>query len=131
MATWSQVESVVKMLSAEQLNDTMWSVELSIGETGRTQLVYVMYELIKPDMEFVKASSPLDSALTPLDIEAAVREFGSLTVGSLSYMQFSDGSGMLFIGTTIPLRVLDLSDPHPFLLYLQLLAQDADWIKQN
>ena len=129
MATWSQVESAIKLLSAEQLNNTMWSTELHIDGTDRTQRVFVAYELVPPDMEFVKVSSPIDSAGAIMDPGSVLQQFGSLTVGSLSYLQFSQGGGMLFIGTSIPLWVLDLSNPHPFLLYMHVLAQAADMVK--
>jgi len=64
-----------------------------------------------------------------MDPGSVLQQFGSLTVGSLSYLQFSQGGGMLFIGTSIPLWVLDLSNPHPFLLYMHVLAQAADTVK--
>lgn len=130
MATWSQIGSVVRVLPCEKLNDTMWSVDFFIDGTDRTQRVFLEYEVVKPDMEFVKAVSPLAPAQA-LDIEAVVRKFGSLTIGSFSYIQFSGGGGSLFLGSSVPLQLLDLSDPHAFLLYLQLLAQAADWIKMS
>jgi hypothetical protein len=128
MATWGQIVSSIQAFPAQQLSDTMWSLEHFIDDTDRTQRVYLMHEVLKPDMEFVKIVSPLDSVPVP-DIEATVRKPGSLTIGAFSYMQFPGGGGMLFIGNSIPLQILDLSDQQTFLLYLQLLAQAADWIK--
>lgn len=128
MATWSEVESAVQSLPSKKLNDTMWMLELSIDGTDRTQQVFLAHEIVKPDMAFVKVTSPLAPAQL-LNIEAVVRSFGSLNVGSLSYVPFNESDGILCIGTSMPLGVLDLSQPHTFLLYLYVLARAADNIK--
>jgi hypothetical protein len=128
MATWHEVEFAVQSLPSKRLNDTMWGLELPIDGTDRTQQVFLSHEIVKPDMAFVKVTSPLAPAQV-LNVEAVVRSFGSLNVGSLSYVPFNEDSGMLCIGTSMPLDVLDLSQPQAFLLYLFVLARAADNIR--
>lgn len=128
MATWSEVGSAVQALSAKRLNDTMWGLELPIDGTDRTKQVYVAYEIIEPDMAFVKITCPL-APIQLLNVEAVVRNFGSQIVGSLSYVPLNQGDGILCIGTSIPLDVLDLSQPKMFLLYMFVLSTAADNIK--
>jgi hypothetical protein len=96
MASWSHVVATIGALQAQQLNDTMWQVEMLVSNTDRTQRVFLTYEVLKPDMEFVKVSVPLGFNAA-ISTEAVVQKFGSLTVGSFSYLQFSQG-GMLFLG---------------------------------
>jgi hypothetical protein len=127
MASWGQVVAAVRALQAQQLNDTMWQVEMLVSGTDRAQRVFLMHEVLKPDMEFVKVTVPLGFSAS-VSAETIVHKYGSLTVGSFSYIQLSQG-GMLFLGYSLPLQLLDLSDLNAFLLHLQLLANAADMIQ--
>lgn len=129
MASWSQVIATIGALQAQQLNDTMWQIEMLVSNSDRTQRVFLMYEVLKPDMEFVKVAIPLGLSAA-ISTEAIVQRYGSLTVGSFSYLQLSQG-GMLFLGYSLPLPLLDLSDQNAFLLHLQLLSNAADMIQMQ
>lgn len=129
MASWGQVVAAITPLQARQLNDTMWQLEPLVSGTDRTQRVFVMHEVLKPDMEFVKVNVPLGFSAS-MSAEDIVRQHGALTVGSFSYMQLDRG-GMLFLGYSIPLQLLDLSDTNAFLLHLQLLVNAADIIQAD
>jgi hypothetical protein len=128
MATWHEVESVVQLLPSKKLNDTLWALDLSIYNSDRTQQVFVAYEVIQPDMEFVTINSPL-AQIRCMNMEAIVRNFGALNIGSLSYVPFDEDDGMLCIGTNLPLSILDLSQREIFLTYLSVLAKAADTIR--
>lgn len=128
MATWSEIETVTKFVPSKKLGDNMLALEIPIDDTGRTQPVVLTRERIEPTMTLLKVNSPISMAQN-LDVEAIVRSFGSLNVGSLSYIPFPDGDGMLCIGTTLPLDVLDLSQPEQFLFYLFTLGKTVDSIR--
>jgi hypothetical protein len=128
MATWSEIEAVTQFIPSKKLGDNMLALEISIDNTDRAQQVVLTLERIEPTMTLLKVNSPLSMAQN-LNVEAVVRSFGSLNVGSLSYIPFPDGDGMLCIGTTLPLDVFDLSQPEQFLLYLFTLGKTADSIR--
>jgi hypothetical protein len=117
-------------------NDTGWLFELlGVEEGDRTQKVFVFYELMRPDFEFVQIKSPF-APIRDVDVARTLKSFGQLNVGAIGYSPIydSDGretDGFLNIATSIPLRSLDLSDPTPFLLYLHILARAADNLERN
>lgn len=130
MGTWPEVCAIASRFGARQLNDTAWLFELPGADEGRVQKVFVFYELLKPDFEFVQIKSPF-APIHEVDVDRVIRSLGQLQVGAIGYAPFraNDGSeldGMLDITTSIPLRSLDLSDPTTFLLYLHILARAAD-----
>lgn len=130
MATWSTIGSIAQLLSAKKLNDTMWLVDFPIDGTNRQQQVFLAYEVNQPDMEFLVVTSPLAVA-QDLNLEAVLRTFGTLNIGSLSYAALTEDKGMLCLGANLPLSILDLSNPHTFILWLATLSRAADTIKMR
>lgn len=113
-----------------QLGPGAWAFELPGVDEGRTQKVFVFYEVIKPDFEIIRVSSPV-SAIADVDAASVLRSFGQLLVGGIGYSPDADddgrdSGGFLTIATSVPLAALDLSNPTPLLLYLFVLAKAAD-----
>jgi hypothetical protein len=130
MSTWQEVCAIASRFGARQLNDTAWLFELPGAGEGRVQKVFVFYELLLPDFEFVQVKSAF-APIREVDVDRVIRSLGQLQVGAIGYTPFraDDGSeldGMLYITTSIPLRSFDLSDPTTFLMYLHILARAAD-----
>jgi hypothetical protein len=90
MVTWGEVEQAISVLMGKKLNETMWMVELPIGETGRKQQVFVAYEVVQPDMELAKVESPIGFTQN-LSIEEVVCNFGDLTIGSIELRSYPGG----------------------------------------
>jgi hypothetical protein len=130
MGSWQEVCAIGSRFGARQMNDTAWLFELQGDDEGSLQKVFVFYELMQPDFEFLQIKSAFAS-IREVDAEAAIKKLGQLQVGGIGYAPFraSDGSqadGMLTITTSIPLRSFDLSDPTTFMLYLHILARAAN-----
>jgi hypothetical protein len=135
MGTWRDVCTIAVQFGARQLNDTGWLFELQGAAEDRTQKVFVSYELMQPDFEFVQIKSPF-APMRDVDVARTLKSFGQLNAGAIGYSPIydSDGretDGFLNITTSIPLRSLDLSDPTPFLLHLHILARAADNLERN
>lgn len=135
MGSWQEVCAIGSRFGARQMNDTAWLFELQGDDEGNLQKVFVFYELMQPDFEFLQIKSAFVS-IREVDAEAAIKKLGQLQVGGIGYAPFraSDGSqadGMLTITTSIPLRSFDLSDPTTFMLYLHILARAANNIGRN
>lgn len=130
MATWLEVGQQLLQIGGQQLNETMWRVDLQGCEPSRTQQVFVSYEVMKPDFEMLKVLSPVAPS-SLVDVEGVVRMLGGLVVGNIGYTPTGSADGLVHIGTTIPLALLDLTSPQLFLVYLAMVAQAADGFERQ
>lgn len=135
MATWNEFCSVAPTFGGTQSSGTAWMFHLQGKGEHRSQKVFVFYELMQPDFEFLQVKSAF-VRIAEVDSEAILKGLGQLLVGAIGYSPAwgSDGNeidGFLNITTSIPLRTLDLSDSTSFFLYINVLAQSADDIEQR
>ncbi len=135
MGTWQEVCAIARNFGAQQLNDTAWLFQLQVTEEGKLQKVFVFYELMPPDFEFMQIMSAF-GPIQEMDLKKVIKRLGQLQAGAIGYSPFraDDGSeidGMLNITTSIPLRPFDLSDPTVFIIYLHILARAADNAERN
>jgi hypothetical protein len=135
MGTWQEVCAIARKFGAQQLNDTAWLFQLQVAEEGRLQKVFVFYEFMRPDFEFMQIKS-IFGPIQEVDLKKVIKGLGQLQVGAIgcSSIYANDGSeidGMLNITTSIPLRPFDLSDPTIFIVYLHILARAADNAERN
>jgi hypothetical protein len=139
MATWSEVGTLVQKLRAERLNDTMWKVPIEGADGSYRQEVFVSYELMQPDFEFVKIQCLLGTVGTVGSMPRFFAVAGNRQVGTIGFTPMFDDNGefldgALDIGTTIPLDVIDLSNSssaNRFALYLHVLAGAANSIEHR
>ena len=103
------------------MNDEMYRINFMVHGSDVRQQVYLMYELMKPDLEFVKIASPV-GVLPLVNLREMLWDHGSLTIGGFQCIPTSDVDGILTLGTSIPLPLLDLSEPSVFLLAMNVLA---------
>jgi tetratricopeptide (TPR) repeat protein len=131
---WHAIRSLLESSGAQRLNDTALSLEISRGNTGRTQRTWISYEVIAPDYEIVKLHSPFARVGT-VSAEEVIRESGQLLIGSIGYNPASDASGndigFLTLGSSIPLAMLDPQDAGSILMYLAVLAGAADQLEER
>jgi hypothetical protein len=130
MATWDQFCAVAPTAGGKELSPAAWVFDLPGVDEGRTQKVFVFYEVIQPAFGIVRVSSPV-AAIADVDVESVLKSFGQLLVGGIGYSpDFADDGhsfgGFLTIASSVPLAALDLSDATQFLLYLFILAKAAD-----
>lgn len=135
MASWSDVSAVAHKFGAQRLGDSAWLFEIQGTDESRQQKVFVNYELMPPDFEFLKISSVL-THVKGVDTREILEKAGQFQVGSLNYTPDFDEDGritdgFITLGTTIPLALIDISDPTWFLLYLHILAHTADAQEQQ
>jgi hypothetical protein len=135
MATWREVNQLVDMLGGSRSSDTLDRVIVPGCEQEREQKVFLAYELMKPDFEFVKLASPV-AMIDLVDVEPVVRRVGRLQVGCLSYQYvYENGKevdGFLTLATSIPLVTLDLADSAAyFALYLNIFGRAADTLEKE
>ncbi|MGH4024022.1 MAG: hypothetical protein ACRDRV_05495 [Pseudonocardiaceae bacterium] len=135
MATWSDVSNMAKMYGAEQKSETVWLFNIQGTDESRRQDVYVSYELMPPDFELIKISS-LVATLEHVDPGEIFRNVGKFQIGNLGYSpgferEGGQNDGFITIGTTIPLAIINISDPTFLLLYLHILADLADALEQQ
>jgi hypothetical protein len=123
---------VARLLSGQQLSDTVWVFELGGAEQGRRQRVFVTHEVMPPALEFVRVTAAV-SMMSLVDAEAVIRRIGQLQTGCVSFTpSATEGrpdDGIVNLCTVIPLAALDLSEPTPFLLYLTVFARTADTLE--
>ena len=135
MATWHEFCGLARRFGGKQLNETGWMFDLQGCEAGRSQKVFVSYELMKPNFEFIQVRSAF-VLINEVDTEQVLKRVGQLQAGSIGYSPLFDRhgnpiDGVLNISSAIPLAVLDLSEPTWFILYLNILARTADGIEQR
>ena len=77
------------------------------------------------DLEVIKISSPV-APIASVNLDAVLRAFGQLNVGSFGYAPYSDSDGWLTLGTAIPLGPIAFTDSNHFMIFVYLLGQAAD-----
>lgn len=133
MASWSDVSAVAASHGGERLSESMLQFNIQGKGVGRRQKVFMSYELMPPDFEFVRIESPI-GIMSELEPEAALRGLGQLQVGALTYTPVPNSAmddGIVGIGTTMPLALVDLTEPLVLMLYINILAQAADNVEQQ
>jgi hypothetical protein len=135
LATWDDFCGVAATFGGTRLSDAAWRFDLQVHGEGRAQKVFAFYELMKPDLEFLKIASAF-AEIDAVDCEAVLKAFGQLNVGSIAYTPRFDAAGnpidgFLTLATSLPLATLDLSEPLQFMLYLNIFARAADTIEQQ
>lgn len=134
MAHYEQFCEIAASFGAERLSPDVWRFGLPGRETERTQDVFVFREVMPPDMEFLHVKSAF-APLAGTNCDQVLRNFGQMTVGFIGHNPVFDDQGnqedgLLTLGTSLPLAALDLTDPLPFLLYLNILGRAADGLEQ-
>jgi hypothetical protein len=135
LATWDELCDVAGKFGGARVRDTAWRFDVEVHGEGRSQNVFVFYEVLKPDLEFIKIASAF-AAIDAVDCAAVMKAFGQLTVGSIGYSPRFDAAGnpvdgFLTLSASLPLATLDLSAPMQFMLYLNVLARAADTIERQ
>lgn len=129
---WIVIRSMLETSGAQRLSDTALSMEIPRGDTGRTQRVLISYEVIAPDYEIAKLHSPFARVGT-VNLDEVVRNSGQLVIGNIGYTPSVDASGndigLLTIGSSIPLMMLNPNDAGALLMYLAVLAGAADQLE--
>ena len=135
MATWLEFCGLAGAFGGKQVGEKAWMFEVEGSGPDRTQKVFVFHEVMPPDFEFLqfKSAYPMIEAVNS---EQVLKESGQLVVGSIGYSPRFDAVGNAFDGflnlsTSVPLAALDLSEPVPVFLYLNILAQAADNLEQR
>jgi tetratricopeptide (TPR) repeat protein len=131
---WIAVRNVLETAGAQRLSDTALSLEIPRGDTGRTQRVWISYEISAQDYELVKIHSPF-ARIGTVNLDEVVREVGSLIIGSIGYTPWTDASGnemgLLTIGSTIALTMLDPNDAGEMLMYIAMLSGAGDRLEER
>ncbi len=134
MARWSDLAAVAPLINGQQVAETVWVFHMDAGGNGRKQKVFVTYELMKPDFEFLRITAAV-SMISLADPEIIIRQVGQLQAGCVSFTpsatQDRPDDGIINLCTVIPLVALDLTEPGPFLLYLNIFAMTADNLEQE
>lgn len=130
VATWTDLIGVVERMGGQRVNDEMLRMDVLVQSSGTYQQVYLMYELMKPDLEFVKIASPV-GALPLVDVHNLLRSYGSLTIGGFQCMASDEAGGILTLGSSMPLALLDLSQPVVFMLTLSILGSASQGVSRS
>jgi hypothetical protein len=134
MARWSELATSAALINGQRVTETVYMFHLDVGESGRKQKVFMTYELMSPDFEFLRITSAV-SMISVSDPEVVIRRVGQLQAGCVSFTpsatQGRPDDGIINLCTVIPLGALDLVDPKPFLLYLNIFAMTADNLEQE
>ena len=76
MGTWQEVCAIARKFGAQQLNDTTWLFQLQVAEEGRLQKVFVFYEFMRPDFEFMQIKS-IFGPIQEVDLKKVIKGLGS------------------------------------------------------
>jgi tetratricopeptide (TPR) repeat protein len=129
---WIALRSMLETSGAQRLSETALSMEIPRGDTGRTQRVWISYEVVAPDYEFARLHSPFARVGT-VNLDEVVRDSGKLIIGSIGYTPSADALGndigLLTVGSSIPLMMLNPNDAGSILMYLAVLAGAADQLE--
>lgn len=123
----------------------MWRLDIPVGETGRSQKVFVSYDDSIQDFELIKIQSSVTllarsdavaaslpvSATAEADLAPLLRDIGQLLIGGVGYVPSDGDNGLVVIENTFPLDLLDLSNPTALLVYMARLAGAADSLEQK
>jgi hypothetical protein len=128
------LETVAPLINGQQMAEAVWLFHMDVGGNGRRQKVFVTYELMKPDFEFLRITAAV-SMMSLADPKMIIRQVGQLQAGCVSFTpsatQGRPDDGIINLCTVIPLVALDLTEPGPFLLYLNIFAITADNLEQE
>jgi hypothetical protein len=127
---WRDVLDLAGTYGGQELADGVVVFELPVDESAtRHWKVFFFHDVVKPDMEFVRLSSPVGE-LRRVDAAQLLREFGTLTIGALQFNQ-SDTGGFVCLGTSLPLQFLDIDEPLRFMLFATVFARTAHNIARH
>lgn len=135
MATYHEFCGLAGRFGGTQLTEDVWKFDLQGRGEGRAQKVFVFHEVMPPDFEFLQVKSAF-AQIAAVDCEQVIKGFGQLDVGAIGYNPASDAQGnpidgFLTISSSLPLAVIDLSDPTWLFLYINVLGQAADNLEQQ
>ncbi len=133
MATWKDMNRLVDMMGGSHLSDTMDQLVVPGCEPDRKQKIFIAYEVMKPDFEFVKVMSAF-AMVDLVNVEAVVRRVGRLQVGCVSYQYVYENGrevdGFVTLASTTPLASLDLTEGQAhFGIYLNVFGRAADTLE--
>lgn len=117
------------------VSDTALIKTLDRGDSGRTQRVWISYEVVKPDYEVVRIHSPF-ARVGAVELAPVVRQVGQLLVGALGYLAAVDeagdpDNGILTVGTTVPLDLLGPGQVADMFMHVPLIAGAADRLEEQ
>ena len=120
---------------AKQLNPTLWQFGVPARAGDREHEVFVSYEVMQPEFEFLQLKSAL-VRVSEVDCGQVLRSFGQLLVGAIGYQPMFDANGnafdaMVMLSSSFPLAGINLSEPTWLLLYINVLGQAADGLGQQ
>ncbi len=131
---WAAVRQTLETAGAQRLSDIALSLEIPRGDTGRTQRVWISYEVLAPDYEIVMLHSPF-ARIGTVSANEVLLESGQMIIGSIGYMPSQDASGndigFLTLGSSIPLIMLNPADAGSILMYLAVLSGAADQLEER
>jgi hypothetical protein len=138
MATWKDVNRLVDMMGGSHPSDTMDQVIVAGCEPDRKQKLFISYEVMKPDFEFVNVASVF-AMIDLVNVEAVVRRVGRLSVGCVSYQYvYENGKevdGLVTLASSMPLASLELTDgangQAHFGIYLNVFGRAADTLEME
>ena len=131
MTTWPEVAAAVATIDGVQLSDTAWRLDPQTS-FGKAHVIFVSLEVLQPDMQFLRLFAPV--AADHVDGERVLSTMGSRVIGSIIFSPFRDKQprgGFVGLGASIPLAILEVSNPTMFHLYLYSLANAAEGIEQS
>lgn len=130
-----------------QLSDSEWKIEAPTGN-GRSQAVFLSHSEalghgflnISTTISIVTRSHETAAFLgtiagvstTPLaDLFPVLEDIGRLAIGGLGFEPMDDQKGALTLRTSVPLSILDLSDPDALPTYVAHIAAMGDHVEQK
>ena len=128
---WSELASAFEAGGAVRHSDTELMKEVAGGSPDRRQRVFIHWALIPPALEMVRIHSPFARADEVADLSGLIVRVGRLGIGSLGYLDLSAQtsgqiSGLLTVGTSLPLYTLEPRQMTDILAYIETLAVAAD-----
>lgn len=135
MASWSEFCDVAGAYGGKRVGANGWAFEVQGRGADRSQKVYAFHETMPPDLQFVQLTSAF-AMIEAVDCAEVLRSCGQMTAGSIGYSPRFDANGdeaggFLSLSTSVPLALLDLSEPLRLLLHINILAQAADGLEQR
>lgn len=136
--TWTALRDRLAAIGVEALSDTALVKTIPRGDTGRSQRVWLSYEVILPDFEVVRIHSPF-ARIGAVDLSEIVRHVGQLLAGSLGYLNAADeagdpSNGILTVGISLPLELLDpgnTADIASVMTHVAIISAAADQLEER
>jgi hypothetical protein len=129
MATWPDLRSALeRVLHVESVGDDLLVVSIQLNRGGRQQ-VGIRHEMVPqraPGPEFWYVS--IDSVICRLgavDLIHAIDLLGKLAVGHLGYVQGNNGTGLLTVGSKMPVATVDLRELSTLCMQIQFIGEAA------